>query len=381
MRINVVAVFGVRRVNFNLVEYRPGRDLDPDFRARWRSKFRTTIWQREDRAVAFHALTHVASVPYTYVTAHALLTEKRRRDLHKGEDTMKRVACTLVASLGMLLYASAPLQTQGMVLNKKFAVTVMLPASVLTREGTKAGLTRAPIYGVEIVQFPDGHPIPKDKPDWRTSGFPMLVEMKLEKLETKDGLTGVEYRSLPRRDPLNGLVIKFRMARGLNAEEMLRPFLIGFAPVSNEVQTHLSETYRLIASRVFTGPLASVAGPEQLALVKLAHVTAKGIGLTAESYKDNTYLAVDLEDDGNVYNTLKLNEGQRLSKVINERLLSLVKAFAVPLKTSSLIYGVKLHTVIRHEDFLNKSGTDADKDDVSIYAPAELIRKFADATN
>jgi hypothetical protein len=33
MRINVVAVFGVRRVNFNLVEYRPGRDLDPDFRA------------------------------------------------------------------------------------------------------------------------------------------------------------------------------------------------------------------------------------------------------------------------------------------------------------------------------------------------------------
>jgi hypothetical protein len=111
-------------------------------------------------------------VPYTYVTAHALLTEKRRRDLHKGEDTMKRVACTLVASLGMLLYASAPVQTQGMVLNKKFAVTVMLPASVLTREGTKAGLTRAPIYGVEIVQFPDGHPIPKDKPDWRTSGFP-----------------------------------------------------------------------------------------------------------------------------------------------------------------------------------------------------------------
>src|SRR5476649_202495 len=103
---------------------------------------------------------------------------------------------------------------------------------------------------------------------------------------------------------------------------MLRPFVIGAEPTSPQVQAYLAETYRLIASRVFTGTLASVAERDRLALVGLAHVTAKGVGLSAESYKDNTYFAVDLADDGNVYNDLKLNEGQRVSQITNERLLS-----------------------------------------------------------
>jgi hypothetical protein len=293
---------------------------------------------------------------------------------------MKHPAWKLAVSLALILQTVRLLHAQGL-LDKKSTVTVVIPASVLKPDGLKSGWNVVhPIYAVEIVRAPSGQPIPKDKPDWRTSGFPMLRMVNFEKMEQKDGVTVVEYRSPETRGRgiVAGVVVKFKMAAGQNPEEMVRSFIIGGEPGSPQVQAYLAECYQLIASRVFAGTLASVADRDRLALVGLAHVTAKGVGLSAESYKDNTYFAVDLADDGNVYNDLKLNEGQRVSQITNERLLSVIKAFAAPLRTSASIYGVKLHALVVHEDFLRKGDTRS-TDDISLYAPAELIRKFADA--
>jgi hypothetical protein len=104
-------------------------------------------------------------------------------------------------------------------------------------------------------------------------------------------------------------------------------------------------------------------------------------------------LEIDLGSDINVYDDRQLNQGQRINHVMNDKLLTILRAFAEPVRKLTTIYGLKLDFGIPHKNFSEDStgpdvldkrvfleeseGPDVDK--LEVYASAELIRHFAEA--
>jgi hypothetical protein len=224
----------------------------------------------------------------------------------------------------------------------------------------------------------NGHPIPKDLPNWRTSGFPLAVAVYAVKVSASQ----VEYQTDATH--FRDMRIKFHLPPNSDPATMLAPFLISGDLNAAEVKAKLDETYQLLARAVFTGDLASVPPSNQLTLLRLANLTGKGLTVKSERFKEQTYFSVDVGTDGQVYNTVKLNQPARVAHVVNTRLLALLKAVAAPLKGSSSIYGVQILAQIDYADFLDSPTATTYRfpeghDDMIVYAPATLIQKFTDA--
>jgi hypothetical protein len=212
------------------------------------------------------------------------------------------------------------------------------------------------------------------KADWRLAAFPPLTEYKVKKIKTKATAGGMP--SGPAEVELEGPFLKLKLSFPKGDTARLFPLI--FADES-DMEAYREETYRLLASKFFDGtPLAALTEEQKRALCRFADVTAKGTKMGAVTYKDNLYLLVDLGSDTNVYNDLKLNQAQRVAYVINERLLTVLKAFAMPVKDTKEVYGLKLEMVIPHRSFLRETAI-PELDRLEIYAPAELVRKFSDA--
>ena len=272
------------------------------------------------------------------------------------------VVCLVLGAIGI-----AP--TQG-ILDRGGFVTIVVPRSALrtsTLVGNGLGLT------IELVRGTKGQAIPRGDEDWQGNGFPDLEEMSFERTTKKNGVTEIEFRG-----DKTIRSVKFRMSSDVKPEEMLRPFVLRGRTSDAEARAYLTEVYGRIAARVFTGSLSSVAEGERLALVKLASASGRGYGIDSERYKDKMYLAVDLFSDDTVYNSLRLNESQRLSEAMTKSLLTVLKAFAAPLRASAAIDGVKLKTSIRYADAARPYQPEG-QDELSVYALSELIRKFNDA--
>ncbi len=91
------------------------------------------------------------------------------------------------------------------------------------------------------------------------------------------------------------------------------------------------------------------------------------------------YLVVDLARDEVVYNDAKLSAGQRLATALNDRLLTLLKSFARHVERVPEVEGLKLELTIYHRNFVTDVRTPGptEEDRLELYAPADLIRKFA----
>lgn len=211
--------------------------------------------------------------------------------------------------------------------------------------------------------------------DWRLAAFPPLTQYKVKKVKVKamsgtmpSGPAEVEVESG------SSLNIKLSFPKGDTAK--LFPLIFA---AEGEVEAYRAETYKLLASKFFDGtPLAGLSDAQKHALCVFANVTANGTKMGSVTYKDNLYLLVDLGLDTSVYNDLKLNQSQRVAHVLNERLLTVLKAFALPVKDTKDVYGLKLEMIIPHRSFLEQGSIPA-LDKLEIYAPAELIHKFSDA--
>ncbi len=88
-------------------------------------------------------------------------------------------------------------------------------------------------------------------------------------------------------------------------------------------------------------------------------------------------MLVDLGRDMSVYNDLKLNQVERVAHVLNDRLLTLLKAFAAPVTGVGEIGGLKIEMIIPHKSFLDQSALAKD-DRLELYAPVESVAHFAD---
>jgi len=117
---------------------------------------------------------------------------------------------------------------------------------------------------------------------------------------------------------------------------------------------------------------------KRLRILAFAHMAAGSATIGSETYKDKLYLVVNLGESDTVYNELKLNQAARVAKVMNEKLLTVLKALASPIADVAGIYGLKIEFQVPHRNFLN-AGTYAETDKLEAYVPADAVKKFADA--
>ena len=249
-------------------------------------------------------------------------------------------------------------------------VTLKVPSSVLSVDG--ASFAGALILAASPTVTADGTSTFPGL-EWKTAGFPSMWEMKIEKIDRKKEHTQIELRSAMR-------YVKLRFSSSLDTVQLARGFSSLVIPGdanSAAASAYRDEAYRVLAAAIFVDKLAAVPVEAQAALVRVAHEAA-GAGIRSQVYKDNLYLVVDLGRDTSVYNDLRFTQASVLAHVLNESLLKTLKGFAEPVKNVSQLHGIKVEFGIPHKSFLEEYARPATYA-MELYAPADLIRKFADA--
>jgi hypothetical protein len=147
---------------------------------------------------------------------------------------------------------------------------------------------------------------------------------------------------------------------------------------SPDAEAYRIGTYKKLAAKFLTGPLATLPNDKQLSLVRFAHITANGTTLGSDEFKGNLYLAVDVGSYDSVFNEIRMNQAARLAHVLNDRLLKVLKAFGAVINDADTLHGLRLTFEIPHKNFLHESDSPS-YDHVELYAPSSLIKQFDEA--
>lgn len=249
---------------------------------------------------------------------------------------------------------------------KDAAVYLKVPTELfgVKKEGQKWSWEKREVLVATVEARAEGGAAINGDPSWRLRGFPPLIEIKVAKAKPQE----VELKTV------SGASIKLLFPKG--DAETLFPRVVSSKA---ELDGYRAETYKLLGDKFFNDtPLATLPEDRKSALVLFAHLTAKGTTMGTITYKDNVYFRVDVGTDDNVYNELKLNQSQRVSRVLTERLLTLLKAFAAPVAGVKEVYGLKIEMGIPHKSFADQYAS-ASVDKLELYAPSELIKTFSDA--
>jgi hypothetical protein len=255
-------------------------------------------------------------------------------------------------------------------LGKDEAVVLKVPTrAIVTETKCKMGcLTISTDTFVKVSAAPNGRAVVNGDDAWQTSGFPSLLEMKVSKVKLGNPASEVELQKASNK------YFKIKLLFTGDATQLFPQVVARSA----DAGAYTKEAYAALSAKFFTGPLASLAEDKKTALLTFAHVAAHGTTIGSTTYKEHLYLVVDLGADENVYNELRLNQSQRLNRAMNDKLLVVLKAFAEPVRDVMDIFGLKLEYSIPHKSFTDETATSS-LDKLELYAPAELIRKFADA--
>jgi hypothetical protein len=222
-------------------------------------------------------------------------------------------------------------------------------------------------YGVEIV-CDDTNCTVNGQKDWQTTGFPWLVEGAVGKtfVDKKTKKTIVEVRTE------SGSNIRLIFPNAGDVDRGVAAVALRSGESAEEYRTGI---YKEIAKTVFSGDLAVVPAESQSRL--LAFADTVGSTLSIAKYKEGTYLSVDVGDDGNVYNTLQMNQMQRTARSLREHIVPALKRLSGDVAASSMT-GVKVAFKVHFKSFLDKYASPS-ADNVVMYVPAEALKQFADA--
>ena len=214
------------------------------------------------------------------------------------------------------------------------------------------------------------------EPDWILTGFPSLATFKIEKIKykKKEGYKEIEMRN-------DGGVVKLRfmgLREGPSLESAFQETALWGSSDSAAAEAYLDEVYDATARASFDGSLADMPRETKKAVVLFAHATANGTKVGDDEYKGMGYLAVDLGTHNEVFNSLQLNRSQRVARIVDDRLLDVLKTFVRIIDNVESAHGVKLVYRIPFRSFLEK-GSENEIDELMIYAPYDLIPQFAEA--
>lgn len=288
--------------------------------------------------------------------------------------TRKHV-CVAVVIAGLTLFSAAFAGAEDFTLKvpKGQVLIVKIPRKLWMQEklGASSG---QPIYTLEIDSaFMTGK-------KWEEGDIPSLQEFSLEKTEVcgrmrydckVKGFRQVELRSA-------NVWLKLRFGPDVSDVDSAFGEVVSLGTVAEFENSDYFKTkvFAVQVPRVFAGPLAPL--PDEIKLRLFQESLNNGAeALSSETYKGKTYLVVRMGEGSDVYNSLRLNQSARTAKLVNEKLLKLLKTFGTALPGSGDLFGMKLEEEIPFKDFT--SSDSVQHDHLQIYAPSDSIRKFSDA--
>lgn len=243
-------------------------------------------------------------------------------------------------------------------------------ATVTIKLGTTYGTVRVVPHG-DVVSV-DG------TSDWETLVFPSLAEYQIEKIDRKKNETEIDLRQTGPVPSRLHLIFPANIPTDDLAHAFARLVIPGPAN-SPAVDAYRTSVYRRMAKQFFTGtPMEKFSDERQLALAKFANLVAVGTTLGAETYKEKNYFVVNLGRDTAEYNDLKFSQGALVAHVVNEKLLQILKRFAVQVRDVPELQGLKLEIAVPHKSFLDQYAAPKISR-LQVFAPTDLITKFANA--
>jgi hypothetical protein len=272
------------------------------------------------------------------------------------------------------LSATARIDAQGVELKQGTRALLTIPPGSFREDthfsGWSSSMKKTSLDVLVEAAGPGGVAVNGDSA-WRVSGFPAFLEIEVKRISYDGG------KRRTRVDVKTPLDIEVRLFFGGQQGDAQALFAaVTVAPSAKAA--YLRSAYETFAKHFFaSGPLSALPDEKQIALVRYAHATAQGAKVGTTIYKDNLYLVVSYGSWSTVYNDLRMDQVQRVSRVLSDRLLSAMKAFGSVVADVPGVYGLKLEVGIPHRPFTRETGTQTDN--VEIYTPSADIKRFADA--
>jgi hypothetical protein len=267
----------------------------------------------------------------------------------------------------LLLLFVLPGASSGQTFRKDTAYVLTLPTDALG--ALKRQLT---VFHLVPVEVRGGAVLVRGDAAWRSLGFPMLESRRIGRIGKVDAdATGHRVYSVQLK--AKGQNDIWLDIEGEDPQTALKEILVRPAAADSVLEA----AYERFAKLTFVGPLAGVAPNMQRVLLEFAHKAARGARLSSIQFKNRTYMVVDLGIDRAIYNDARLNQTQRLAKVVNDRLLLIAKAFAAPVRNVPEVEGLAIKLRSPHQDFINDDAIQMDQ--VEIYLPATEIQRFTNA--
>ena len=207
--------------------------------------------------------------------------------------------------------------------------------------------------------------------DWRNAGWPLMRQLTVEKVSHNNRLTEIQFN-----DPLYNIKLRFdSTVKDIN-QAFHEIAFVGLLSEFEASEYYQQEVIGKVLPKIFTGQLASI--PTKAKLRMLQELKYIDSAIKTEKYKGDTYLAVDVGGDVEVYNTLRTDQSQRIAHTLNQRVLSYFKRIARTIKFHSEVDGIKVSILIPYKDFLSEAYISPHYDRLEMYAPMDVIRQFAD---
>jgi len=249
-----------------------------------------------------------------------------------------------------------------------------------------------------IIEQSDSSLVVDGQPDWETAAFPSMLRLTLVYTKRTDDVEGLlesigqarhgekgEKKTAAAKVTEVGLLAEGGKAILLHFRSTVtdvsaafRKIVIIGEPAGPEAVKYLHDVRSDRSARFFAGTLSKIDDERKLALLSVAEAFGDKTTMGSEAYKDKSFFVVNLGADGSVYNTNRMNQSDRVSKVINDKLLAVLKVVLKTLPETPGLYGVKVEVKILYRNFMDDSAR-VENDTLSIYAPLSSLRKFLDA--
>jgi hypothetical protein len=231
-------------------------------------------------------------------------------------------------------------------------------------EYDSASSSGRPIYFVSVEDV-------LDQPGWRRRGDPYCGDFTLTKITEYKPLGKLRYTVVELRNAALYLNLRFPPGADIKTDfqKVVNP---GDWQSFQRSKDFHDDVFVPEERGIFAGQLSGLPEPIKLSLFVMACSCRGNLGTT--TFKGNAYLAVALDDDGVVYDSIHLNQSARIAKVIQDRLLDGIRAFQ-DVANLGAIDGLEFTVRIYFKNFTSENPRASDS--LEIYVPLALASKFA----
>lgn len=279
------------------------------------------------------------------------------------------------ASFYLLLFSASPARGQGgswpLDVPKGSRVVLRIPGKLVGFE--KVGIWSGTAnYGTVIEQSSSGGLMIGGLTEWRHSGWPLMRQLTLEKVSRNSRFTEVELR-----DPLFNVKLRYDATtiKDLNAAFRDTVF-VGLVSEFEASEYYQQEVVGKVLPKIFSGKLSSI--PMSAKLKLLRDVNFIDTAIREEKYKGDTYLVVNAGGDVQIYNTIQMNQSERIAHATNQRILRYIKYAAKTIKYNPDVDGIKVELYLPYKNFVTEAYLSPHYDFMELYAPMDVIRQFAE---